>query len=71
MLYNMIAMLPPDSRPKLEDLPAEPKALPWADDPDDQQYMAGAWNFVRSLSYKTEESVATYVANIQTKRSFS
>jgi len=71
MLYNMIAMLPPDSRPKLEELPPEPKAKGWMEDPDDQNYMGEAWNFVRSLSYKTEESVATYVANIQTKRSFS
>lgn len=69
-LFTIIAMLPPDRRPNTADLPPEPEGKQWLDDPDEQEYLAKAWEYVRVLTYKVEEAVAKYVANIQTQRQF-
>jgi len=71
MIYNMVAMLPPDSRPKLDDLEEEPSRKDFLDDVDEDQFMAEAWAYVRTLGYKVEEAVAKYVANIQSRRSMN
>ncbi len=71
-LMNMIAMLPEESRPTLEDLAEEPKRdKDWAEDPDETKYTTKTWQYFRVLSYRVEESVAKYVANVQTRRQFS
>lgn len=71
MIYNMVAMLPPDSRPKLADLEEEPARKDFLDDVDEDQYMAEAWAYVRTLGYKVEEAVAKYVSNVQSRRSMT
>lgn len=71
MIMNMIAMLPPDSRPKLGDLEEEPAKKAFEDDVDDDIYMGEAWAYVRKLAYLVEECVAKYVANIQSRRSMA
>lgn len=71
-LFGMVAMLPPEERkPILEGLPEEPSRKPFIDDTDEDSYMGEAWAYVRTLSYKVEEAVAKYVANVQTRRSLS
>jgi hypothetical protein len=71
MIMNMVAMLPPDSRPNLKDLEEEPSRKPFIDDVDEDQYMGEAWAYVRTLAYQVEECVAKYVANIQSRRSMA
>jgi len=71
MIMNMVAMLPPDSRPKLEELENEPQRKPFLEDIDEDNYMAEAWAYVRTLGYLVEECVAKYVANIQSRRSMA
>ncbi len=71
MIMNMIAMLPPDSRPKLEALEEEPAKKDFMEDVDDDLYMGEAWAYVRKLGYLVEECVAKYVANIQSRRSMA
>lgn len=72
MLYNMIAMLPPDSRPKQEELEQkEPARKDFLQDVDEDEYMAEAWAYVRTLAYMVEEAVAKYVSNIQSRRSMT
>ena len=67
----MIAMLPPDDRPQLGEDIIEPSKKDFVDDVDDDAFMGEAWEYVRTLSYKVEEAVAKYVANIQTRRSMN
>lgn len=70
-LYNMMAMLPEDSRPEIEKLEEDStKQKDWIDDPDQQDAIENTWIFFRRLSYLVEESVAKYVANVQTRRQF-
>jgi len=71
MIMNMIAMLPPDSRPKLDELEEEPAKKDFMEDVDDDLYMGEAWSYVRKLGYLVEECVAKYVANIQSRRSMA
>lgn len=71
MIMNMIAMLPPDSRPKLDELEEEPAKKDFMEDVDDDLYMGEAWAYVRKLGYLVEECVAKYVANIQSRRSMA
>jgi len=70
---NMIAMLPEEERPKLDELDVdEPKqAEDWADDPEEGKYTSQAWAYFRKLSYLIEEHIAIYVANAQTRRQFT
>lgn len=71
-LFGMIAMLPPDERDAIQkELPEEPTRKPFIDDTDEDSYMAEAWGYVRTLSFRVEEAVARYVANIQSRRSLS
>jgi len=71
-LFGMVAMLPPDERKMiLKDLPKEPTRKPFILDTDEDSYMGEAWEYVRTLSFKVEEAVAMYVANIQSRRSLS
>lgn len=64
-------MLPEESRPDISDLDDGSKDVDdWIDDPDEQKPMAKTWIFFRKLSYRVEESVAKYVANVQTRRQF-
>lgn len=67
----MIAMLPPDDRPELDKDIVEPSKKDFLEDVDDDRFMGEAWEYVRTLSYKVEEAVAKYVANIQTRRSMN
>jgi len=71
MIMNMVAMLPPDSRPELKDLEDEPSRKEFLDDVDEDLYMAEAWAYVRKLGYLVEECVAKYVSNIQSRRSMA
>lgn len=71
MLFNMIAMLPPESRPNLVELAEEPSKKKFLDDVDDDAFMGEAWAYVRTLGYKVEESVAKYVSNVQSRRSMT
>ena len=70
-LYGMIAMLPPDARPKMEELGGEPSKKDFLDDVDDDDFMSEAWAYVRTLQFKVEECVAKYVANVQTQRAMT
>lgn len=70
-LFGMIAMLPPDSRPILSELEKEPERKAFIDDVDEDSFMGEAWQYVRTLSYKVEESVAKYVANVQSRRALT
>jgi len=71
MIMNMIAMLPPDSRPDLKLLESEPSKKPFLDDVDEDRYMGEAWAYVRTLGYLVEECVAKYVSNVQSRRSMA
>lgn len=64
-------MLPPDSRPKLDELEDEPTKKDFMQDVDDDLFMGEAWSYVRKLAYLVEECVAKYVANIQSRRSMA
>ena len=70
-LYNMMAMLPDESRPDVDDLEKQgTQPREWVDDPDEHDAMSDTWEFFRKLSFKVEESVAKYVANVQTRKQF-
>lgn len=70
-LYNMLAMLPEESRPNIDDLDdGTADKADWIEDPEESKAMEKTWIYFRKLSYKVEESVAKYVANVQTRRQF-
>ena len=72
MLYNMIAMLPPNDRPPVNELEKEePERKDFLEDVDEDRYMSEAWAYVRTVAYKVEEAVAKYVSNIQSRRSMT
>ncbi len=72
-IMNMIAMLPENERPKLEEMKIKEPVMEedWADDPEEAKYNSGAWQYFRELSYLIEEHIAMYVANAQTRRQFT
>ncbi len=70
-IYNMLAMLPEESRPDISDLDDGSKdKVSWMDDPEESSNLEKTWIYFRKLSFRVEESVAKYVANVQTRRQF-
>ena len=61
----MIACLPPEHRPKKEEMTAiMPKRKEFMDDPDSHDYEEQAWKYIRELSIKAEEAGAKYISSI-------
>lgn len=63
-LRNMLAFLPPDSRPTIEMLPQEPPDLySFTEDPDGDRAQSKAWAYFRAYSFVIEEAVGKYTIN--------
>lgn len=61
----MIACLPPEHRPKAEDMKAiMPVRKEFMEDPDNSQYEESAWRYIRELAIKAEEAGAKYISAI-------
>lgn len=61
----MIACLPPEHRPKAEEITAiMPTRKDWMDDPDSALYEQEAWKYIRELAVKAEEAGAKYISAI-------
>jgi len=61
----MIACLPPEHRPKSDELKAiMPSKKDWMDDPDSAEYEREAWVYIRELAVRAEEAGAKYISAI-------
>jgi len=67
----MNAQLPPAYRVKGETIKSpEPVNYSWHDDPDQQQLVTDAWNYVKEYVIQLEERFAEYVSSGMTSKQF-